>query len=311
MLHLLWAIALSLVTSQTDLSVCNNCCVEHFIGIFDNPGGQRDDATERCELGCDEGSFQFGLECVSGEVIDPDCQVGINFRTNGEHSFIDEVGDPINQFCVGNGVLSVSASPTQEPTPRERAPVAFDDEVPEPEESESSIPILPIALGAVGGCVLVVGAILFLIIPRPKNDFDKGLTENEFAKIQEETRSVGTATILHKQAVQREKFAGKIIKYKVIQAFEAEAEDELSLKVGEFVEGVTPVDEEWWIVRRVDSDEEGLVPLAYLEEHEVINLVETEKADDPNDELPGLSQPGITGNQRPPNAGFVEEPLDF
>eukprot|EP00511_Aplanochytrium_stocchinoi_P011347 CAMPEP_0204874832 /NCGR_PEP_ID=MMETSP1348-20121228/44225_1 /ASSEMBLY_ACC=CAM_ASM_000700 /TAXON_ID=215587 /ORGANISM="Aplanochytrium stocchinoi, Strain GSBS06" /LENGTH=374 /DNA_ID=CAMNT_0052030905 /DNA_START=191 /DNA_END=1315 /DNA_ORIENTATION=- len=60
--------------------------------------------------------------------------------------------------------------------------------------------------------------------------------------------------------------SGKLPLFVMKYNFDAEENDELTMRVGEKGLGIKHVDKEWWVVRKIPSGKTGLVPAAYMEE---------------------------------------------
>lgn len=298
-----------LIYGQTDKGVglreCEECCTAHFSSIIASDTGDRQAFIKICE---ENGCFNEDCDNANNDEQEEACLVGLDFRTQGFHEFNLSIAnsESIN-FCV-DGDIDISFAPSKSPTKSPRETITFEDsddeENPEESESEQELPLIPIVLAGVGVAILLLAAILFLL--KPKRKFlDEGLTDFD------ETHTVttmGTATVINNHMKEKAKFAGKIVKYIVVEDFDAESEDELTVKKGEILEGVTPVDKEWWFVRRIETGEEGMVALSFMQEHEVIHLTEQEKEDNPDDPLPG---PGPTKTSVVSPAVADQDPIDI
>lgn len=285
--------------SQTFLSECQACCQQLFDELTGNSVNDLQ-LREGCEAGC---ARQLdGLQCGNRPEA---CQTGFDMRENGFADFNNlTAGEVVQVFCV-EGSIEESAAPTASPTPPTNAPTTSPTRSPlisitTDTDSDSTLDSLPVIGGVAAGALLIGVIIIVLLIPKKKkpeladgltDDYEESeakpskpsvLRENDdlaglgglsavspmFPNIHQAPSTLRQRQRLSLQQLRESQLLNpNAVKqtFQVTFDFEAEQDDELNATEGEILLGLYAVDADWWVVKREQTGEIGMVPLNFMQ----------------------------------------------
>lgn len=247
--------SLPVFSVKVSLEECRQCCTEYINQIEAGSSAiQIAQDVERCQLGCTQ-NFEEDFACTGSNNLQK-CQIGDDFRVQG---FTVESSSNI-VFCAG-GNIDVSFAPTKSPTPPTLAPTIFPTKFPISLGSGStSFDKTPIFIGIGGGCILLIIIVAYILTPGRK----KKKLESE--KKAEERLSSRYKSKLPEISVESVENFGE---FEVRFTFIAEHDDEITANSGEVLQGVSKINDDWFLMKRPSTGQIGMIPISFLQKKQI------------------------------------------